>query len=165
MVNLKEKPFYLNDDQIRWVEDSIAGMTLDEKLGQLFVVLQAQPGFGENRIEALLAQSHMGGLRWQNGGGKADIYKQLATFQKHSKLPLLIAANCDDGGNGAAPEGTFVATAAECGAGAGTDNAYHVGLVAGREASAVGAKLDVQPGGRCVQKLAQHHCKYPQLWL
>lgn len=145
MVNLKEKPFYLDDDQIRWVEDSIAGMTLDEKLGQLFVVLQAQPGFGENRIEALLDQSHMGGLRWQNGGGKADIYKQLATFQKHSKLPLLIAANCDDGGNGAAPEGTFVATAAECGAGAGTDNAYHVGLVAGREASAVGANWMFNP--------------------
>ena len=145
MVNLKAKPFFLTDDQIRWVEESIANMTLDEKLGQLFVILQARPGFGENQIEALLAQSHMGGLRWQNGGGKADIYKQLAAFQKHSKLPLLIAANCDDGGNGAAPEGTFVATAAECGAGAGTENAYHVGLVAGREASAVGANWMFNP--------------------
>ena len=145
MVNLKAKPFFLTDDQIRWVEESIANMTLDEKLGQLFVILQARPGFGENQIEALLAQSHMGGLRWQNGGGKADIYRQLAAFQKHSKLPLLIAANCDDGGNGAAPEGTFVATAAECGAGAGTENAYHVGLVAGREASAVGANWMFNP--------------------
>lgn len=145
MVNLKAKPFFLTDDQIRWVEESIANMTLDEKLGQLFVILQARPGFGENQIEALLAQSHMGGLRWQNGGGKADIYRKLAAFQKHSKLPLLIAANCDDGGNGAAPEGTFVATAAECGAGAGTENAYHVGLVAGREASAVGANWMFNP--------------------
>ena len=145
MVNLKAKPFSLNDSQIRWVEESIAHMTLDEKFGQLFVILQAQPGFGESQIEALLARSHMGGLRWQNGGGKADVYKQLATFQKHSKLPLLIAANCDDGGNGAAPEGTFVATAVECGAGAGTDNTYHVGLVAGREASAVGANWMFNP--------------------
>lgn len=37
MVNLKAKPFFLTDDQIRWVEESIANMTLDEKLGQLFV--------------------------------------------------------------------------------------------------------------------------------
>src|SRR5699024_893318 len=88
---------------------------------------------------------HMGGLRWQNGGNKEQIYSQLTTFQKHSRIPLLIAANCDDGGSGAAPEGTFVATAAECGAGEGTENAYHVGLVAGREASALGANWMFNP--------------------
>ena len=44
MVDLKAKPFYLTDAQIQWVEDTIAGMTLEEKLGQLFVILQAQPG-------------------------------------------------------------------------------------------------------------------------
>ena len=145
MVDLKAKPFYLNDEQIRWVEDAIAGMTLDEKLGQLFVILQAQPGFGEKQVEDLLDKSHMGGLRWQNGGNKQQIYDQLTAFQKHSKLPLLIAANCDDGGSGAAPEGTFVATVAECGAGEGTGNAYHVGLVAGREASALGANWMFNP--------------------
>ena len=145
MIDLKAKPFYLNDEQIQWVEDTIAGMTLEEKLGQLFVILQAQPGFQEKQVEALLAQSHMGGLRWQNGGNKEQIYSQLTTFQKHSRIPLLIAANCDDGGSGAAPEGTFVATAAECGAGEGTENAYHVGLVAGREASALGANWMFNP--------------------
>src|SRR5699024_7719492 len=106
MVDLKAKPFYLNDEQIRWVEDAIAGMTLDEKLGQLFVILQAQPGFGEKQVVDLLDKSRMGGLRWQNGGNKQQIYDQLTAFQKHSKLPLLIAANCDDGGSGTAPEGT-----------------------------------------------------------
>ena len=33
MVNLKEKPYYLNEEQIRWVEDTIAGMTAEEKIG------------------------------------------------------------------------------------------------------------------------------------
>lgn len=145
MVNLKEKPFYLNDAQIQWVEDTLSSMTLEEKLGQLFVILQAQPGFQESQAEALLAQSHMGGLRWQNGGSKTDVYNQLSMFQKHSKVPLLIAANCDDGGNGVAPDGVFVATAAECSAGEGTENAYHVGLVSGREASAVGANWMFNP--------------------
>ena len=36
MVNLREKPYYLNDEQIQWVEDTIAGMTIEEKIGQLF---------------------------------------------------------------------------------------------------------------------------------
>lgn len=145
MVDLKAAPFYLDNEQIRWVEDTIDSMTLEEKLGQLFVLLQAQPGFGEPQVEDLLARSHMGGLRWQNGGNKEQIHRQLALFQKHSRLPLLIAANCDDGGNGAVPEGTFVATAAECGAGQGTENAYHVGLVSGREASALGANWMFNP--------------------
>lgn len=131
MVNLKEKPFYLNDEQVKWVEDAIAGMTLEEKFGQLFVLLKAIPGVDEEKIKAGLAQSHQGGLRWQ-GGDMDTVYLQNTTYQKHSKLPLLVAANCDDGGSGVVPNGTFVATAAECGAGSSTENAYHQGLVAGR---------------------------------
>ncbi len=33
---LKLNPYFLNDDQIKWVKDTIAGMTLREKVGQLF---------------------------------------------------------------------------------------------------------------------------------
>lgn len=38
-VNLKEKPYYLDDEGIRWVRETIAGMTLEEKIGQLFICL------------------------------------------------------------------------------------------------------------------------------
>lgn len=41
MVNLKEKPYCLNDEQIQWVEDTIASMTVEEKIGQLFVNMVA----------------------------------------------------------------------------------------------------------------------------
>lgn len=144
MVNLKAKPFYLSDEQVKWVEDTFAGMTLDEKIGQLFVILKAVPGVNEEQIKGALAVSHQGGLRWQ-GGDMATVYNQNTTYQKLSKIPLLIAANCDDGGNGCLPNGTFVATAAECGAGEGTENAYHLGLVAGREASAIGCNWMFNP--------------------
>lgn len=144
MVDLRAKPFYLNDEQIKWVEDTISDMTLDEKLGQLFVILKTAPGVDEEQIKASLAVSHQGGLRWQ-GGDKEMVYRQNTAFQRYSKIPLLIAANCDDGGCGCLPEGTFVATAAECGAGEGTENAYHLGLVAGWEASAVGCNWMFNP--------------------
>ena len=144
MVDLKAKPFYLNDEQIRWVEDTIASMTLEEKLGQLFVLLKAVPGVDEDAIAASLAKSHQGGLRWQ-GGNKEAVWTQNTTYQKHSRIPLLIAANCDDGGIGAVAEGTFVATAAQCGAGDGVENAYHLGYVAGREASAIGVNWMFNP--------------------
>ena len=144
MVDLRAKPFHLNDEQIQWVENTIAGMTLEEKIGQLFVLLKAVPGFNEEQIKAGLAASHQGGLRWQ-GGDKEAVWLQNTTYQKYSKIPLFIAANCDDGGSGCLPEGTFVATAAQCGAGEGTDNAYHVGLVSGREASAIGCNWMFNP--------------------
>ncbi|MDD3239789.1 MAG: glycoside hydrolase family 3 N-terminal domain-containing protein [Lachnospira sp.] len=144
MVNLKAKPFNLSDKQIEWVKNTIDGMTLDEKIGQLFVMLKAVPGVNEDMIKGTLAQSHQGGLRWQ-GGDKETVYLQNTTYQKNSKLPLFIAANCDDGGVGAVPEGTFVATAAECGAGEGTKNAYHLGYVSGKEASAIGCNWMFNP--------------------
>lgn len=119
MVDLKAKPFYLNDEKIKWVEDTIRGMSLDEKIGQLFVLHKATPGMDEEKIKSDLAKYNQGGHRWQ-GGNAETAYEQNKFFQMNSKFPLFIATNCDDGGIGAAPEGTFVATAAECGAGEGT---------------------------------------------
>ncbi len=43
MVDLKAKPFNLSDEDIRWVEETIGGMTLEEKVGQLFIG-NATPG-------------------------------------------------------------------------------------------------------------------------
>lgn len=144
MVNLKEKPFYLNEEEIKWVEDTIAGMALDEKTGQLFTLLKAEPGVNEEAIKAAVEKYHQGGHRWQ-GGNKADAWKQNMLFQRYSKVPVFIAANCDEGGNGCFPEGTFVATAAEAGAAASADTAYYMGYVAAKEASAIGVNWLFNP--------------------
>ena len=144
MVDLKAKPFFLSDEKINWVKETINGMTLDEKIGQLFVLLKATPGIDEEKIKEDLHKYNQGGHRWQ-GGNKEAAYEQNRVFQMNSRYPLFIAANCDDGGIGVVPEGTFVATAAECGAGDGTDTAYHLGYVAGKEASAVGCNWMFNP--------------------
>ena len=41
MVNLKAKPYCLSDGDIAWVESTIASMTPEEKVGQLFWQLTA----------------------------------------------------------------------------------------------------------------------------
>ena len=38
MVDLKAKPYYLNDEDIKWVEETISNMTDEEKVGQLFKI-------------------------------------------------------------------------------------------------------------------------------
>ena len=145
MVNLKAKPFYLTDAEIKWVQDTLASMTLEEKLSQLFVLLKAVPGVDEEQIRSLMTSARPGGMRWQ-GGDKESVWLQNRLFQHYSRIPVFIAGNCDDGGNGVLPkEGTFVATAAEAGASQGTDTAYHLGYAAGKEAAAIGVNWMFNP--------------------
>lgn len=44
-VDLTKKTYYLKDEDIQWVKNTIANMTLEEKIGQLFV------NMGSNRSE------------------------------------------------------------------------------------------------------------------
>ena len=41
MVDLKAKPYLLSEEDIKWVESTIASMTAEEKVGQLFFQLCA----------------------------------------------------------------------------------------------------------------------------
>lgn len=141
MVDLRKAPFYLDDEGIQWVEDTIAGMTLDEKVGQLFVLMRKS--LEPEEIKSTLSKFHQGGLRWQ-GGDKEQVYNQNKTYQEHSKIPLLIACNCDNGGDGCLSDGTYIATAAEAGAGP-LKTAYHMGVVTGREATSVGCNWTFNP--------------------
>lgn len=142
MVNLKAMPFYLSDEDIRWVEKTIESMTIEEKIGQLFINL------GRSRdpeyMRMLLDKYHIGGARYM-GAPAAEIHKQNAFYQQHSKIPLLIAANCDNGGNGACSDGTYIATSAQCGAADTPEIAYHVGKVSGIEGMAVGCNWTFGP--------------------
>ena len=41
MVDLKARPYYLSDEDIHWVQETIGGMSAEEKVGQLFFQLTA----------------------------------------------------------------------------------------------------------------------------
>jgi len=142
MVDLKAKPFYLNDEQIKWVEDNIKGMSLDEKVGQLFInlTLRRDP----QSLKKLTDDYHIGGARWQ-GGSLEEVYEQNRFFQTNSKIPLLIAANCESGGNGAVGEGTMVGTGAACAASTTLDTVRDMARVGAREAAAVGCNWTFAP--------------------
>ncbi|MCX7852827.1 MAG: hypothetical protein N2383_08590 [Caldilineales bacterium] len=148
LVDLTAKPYYLSAEQIRWVEETLAGMTVEEKIGQLFVHLfwfGADPFTGNTLTkEQLLATYHFGGARWQ--GGKAKECQELInSLQASSKIPLLVAANCDSGGNGACSDGTYIASGAQCEATRDPKVAWNVGYVSAREAGALGVNVNFDP--------------------
>lgn len=142
MVDLKAKPFYLDDEQIKWVEDTIAGMTYDEKVGQLFICIN--PLRDVNYYTMMCEKYHVGGVRWQ-GGTLEEIYEQNRIYQEKSKIPVLIAANCEAGGNGAVKEGTYIASGAACGASTTTQTVRDMAAVGAKEAKTVGCNWTFAP--------------------
>lgn len=142
MVDLKQKPFYLSEQQIQWVQETLQGMTVEEKIGQLFIMLDRKKDREEAKL--LFEKYHIGGCRYQNEPAE-KIYEQNRFYQEHSKIPLLIACNCDNGGSGACSDGTHIATAAACGATDDDTTSWNVGYVSGAEGAAVGCNWDFGP--------------------
>lgn len=144
MIDLRAKPFYLNDQQIAWVESTLRGMSLEEKIGQLFVLMTYLPGVHPERIKEEVDTWHPGGLRWQRKNS-AEAWEQNRLYQEYSRIPMLIAGNCDTGGAECVPDGTYVATAAQAAAGGDPETAYHIGLVSAREAGSIGVNWLFNP--------------------
>jgi beta-N-acetylhexosaminidase len=142
LVDLKAKPFYLSDEDIAWVESTIAGMTIEEKIGQLFINLFL--GFDPEKTKEVIKKYHIGGARY-HGGSSDKVYEFLSELQRSSKIPMLIAANCDAGGDGAVSDGTYIASGAQCEASGNEKLAYNAGLVSGREAEAIGCNWNFDP--------------------
>lgn len=148
-VDLTAAPYYLNTDQITWVEETLNNLTDEEKIGQLFFNLFSLEG-GKKFYDAdltnedVLKRYHIGGARYE-GGNKEDVQHLLNDLQKHTKVPVLVAANCDSGGNGACKDGTYIASAAQCEAAQDTKVAYNAGLVSARESSALGVHINFDP--------------------
>ena len=142
MVDLKAKPYYLSDEDIRWVEDTIAAMSEEEKVGQLFFQLTA--GVDEEYLKNLVEKYHLGGCRYNNMPGMA-VQMQNGILQKYAKVPLFIACNTEAGGNGACSDGTYIGSGIKIGATGKTEYAYQLGKFSNEEAAALGCNMAFAP--------------------
>lgn len=142
MIDLKANPFFLDDESISWVYATLDKMTLEEKVGQLFCVLYRESTDEEvESIHSILSP----------GGGMfrpmplIDAVKLSQKVQKVSKIPMLIAANLEKGGNGIVAEGTILGSPMEVAATDDIGMAEKMGVVCAREAKAVGANWAFAP--------------------
>ena len=142
MTDLKAKPYCLSDEDIAWVKNTIAGMTDEEKVGQLFFQLTA--GITEDYLKELMEKYHLGGCRYNNMPGMA-VKMQNATLQKYAKVPVFIACNTETGGNGACSDGTYIASGIKIGATGNLDYAKALGKYSNEEAVAIGCNMAFAP--------------------
>lgn len=142
MADLKAKPFFLDDGQIRWVEETLAGMSDEEKIGQMFCPVggNTQEGYLKEFVE----EFHPGAMMYRPMPAK-EIQKTHRILQDVSRIPLLLGANLESGGNGICADGTYFAR--PMGAAAADDpmQAYRLGAIAGKEAQAVGCNWSFAP--------------------
>ena len=126
MVNLRIKPYNLDDEGVKWVQDTIANMTIEEKIGQLFINMGASRD--EEYLKGVLDNYHIAGVRY-NPGTAEEVYEQNRILQENSKIPLLIAANTESGGNGACVDGTYIGNEVKIAATNDKRYAYEMGRV------------------------------------
>lgn len=137
-VDLTKKPYFLEKEDIQWVEDTIAGMTTEEKIGQLFVNMGSERS--EEYLKDVLEKYHIGAVRYNPGTSK-EVHEQNRILQENAKIPLLIAANTEAGGNGACTDGTEIGVEVKIGATKDPKYAYEMGRVSGIEAAGTWMQL------------------------
>ena len=142
MVDLRAKPYYLNDEDIAWVENTIASMTDEEKVGQLFWQLTA--GNSEEYLQELMEKYHLGGCRY-NGMPGQMVLNQNRILQKYAKVPVFIACNPERGGDGVCSDGTFVSNQVKIGATGKTEYAREMGRISGAQIKATGCNMAFAP--------------------
>jgi beta-N-acetylhexosaminidase len=156
----------LNAQQNNWVESTLASMTLEEKVGQLFVAdlvavfsNRESPSF--QLAKECVHKYHVGGFVLA-GGVVTDIAIVTNALQRESKLPLLINADLEGGlwfnhpyrwMMGRGPElprfiaggGTPLPSFMAIGATGNPRFAYEFGRITAREARAVGIQWSNTP--------------------
>ncbi|WP_256235615.1 glycoside hydrolase family 3 protein [Bacillus sp. EB600] len=141
-VDLKAKPYNLSDSDIMWVKETINSMSIEEKIGQLFINMGSSRD--KEYLTDILSNYHIAGVRY-NPGKADEVYEQNKILQENSKIPLLIAANTEAGGNGACKDGTEVGVEVKIGATNDPKWAYEMGRVSGVEAAAIGCNWSFAP--------------------
>lgn len=84
--------------QERWVDSIYKKMSIDEKIGQLFMVQVFSSHTGKNiqNVKDLITKHHIGGIIFSKGGPVRQA-KMTNEFQKVAKTPLFIAMDAEWG--------------------------------------------------------------------
>ena len=141
-INLKAKPFNLNDDDIKWVENTLGTMTEEEKIAQLFCLIAYSSE--ENYLDYLSCGLKIGGIMCRTMPAQ-EVVKTVSRLQERSKIPMLISANLEAGGNGVALEGTRMGCEMAVSATGDSAFAQKLGDLCGKEGSVLGINWAFAP--------------------
>jgi beta-N-acetylhexosaminidase len=133
-----------------WVERTLAGMSLRQRVAQLvFPWVPGQAAVAHSaeyqRMLRWVAEDEVGGLIVSRGPPGA-VASRLNAAQARSRVPLLVLSDLETGpAMRLSPGGTYFPPAMAFGAAGSTELAREAGRITGREARAVGIHLTLGP--------------------
>jgi beta-N-acetylhexosaminidase len=139
---LRKAPFNLDEKGFNWVTSTLEEMTQDEKIGQLFCMIAFD--VNEEMLTAFSEKLKVGGIMGRPLPTE-DACKVASIVQSKSKIPMLIAANLESGGDGLAREGTNVGPNMQVAATGEVDMAAKQGSICAIEGTAVGGNWAFAP--------------------
>ena len=85
-------------NQKKWVDSIYGSMTLEEKMGQLFMadIFSSDPKEKTNKIKDLISNYHLGGVIFSKGGPVRQA-KLNNEFQSLAKVPLMVGMDAEWG--------------------------------------------------------------------
>ena len=145
MISDKElsgMPFYLSDDGIRRVRETLCGMSTEDRLRQLFCLVTYSDD--EEYCRYIGREVRPGGYMSRPMSLESSL-AAARRMQKYSDIPLIVAANLEAGGNGAVSEGTRLGSPMEIAATGDSEFARRLGEVCGVEGAAAGINWAFAP--------------------
>ena len=143
-MNLREKPFYLTEQEEAWVYDTLKSLSTEQKVGQLFCVMAADRGPELSELKKMVSDYSVGGILYRPAPAEW-IRAQYAELDTVATVPLIKAANLEEGGSGAISDGTFFSWPLGVAATSDTQQAAKQAQVCANEGRSVGVNLTFSP--------------------
>lgn len=137
-------PFHLDEAGVVWVEETLAGMSTEDKLRQLFCLVTYSDE--ETALQRIAREVRPGGIMCRPM--PLDHCRHaVETLQQASRIPLLVAANLEAGGTGAVTDGTQLGRPMQIAAipHGRAEWAERLGTVCGREGASAGINWAFAP--------------------
>lgn len=142
MRDFSAKPFYLTQEQQKWVRDTYDNMNEEQRIGQLFCHIAYTND--EENLQDILDTLQPAAVMLRPMSLESTI-SAASYLQRNAKIPLLLAANLEKGPSGAVETATNYASPMEIGATSDPEMAWRLGEICGAEASACGLNWSFAP--------------------
>lgn len=139
---LAKKPFNLREEQIGWVRRTLKTMTQEQKIGQLFCVLG--DAYTKEELHTLVGKYGIGGVLFRPDKTET-VKRRYADLDAYTKVPLLKAANLEEGGAGIITDGTYFGSQMQVAAANDLACTRHFAKVCAEEGKRVGVNWTFSP--------------------
>ncbi len=141
-MDLRERPFELTEEQIEWVETSFRAMSLEQKAGQLFCILGNS--YSKEERKYLVGKMGIGAVLFRPAA-REKIKVQFEELEKCASIPLLKAANLEEGGAGILTDGTYFGSQLQTAAAGSVKYAEYLARTGAAEGREVGVNWSFSP--------------------